>query len=128
MRVFAGKIIRSQLTMTELEDLKADFKQYKVTGILPNTFGRDALYEHPSSLPIILSEKVSHLHLASLEHAWLPHIRQYARTSDTHLVYCQGSQNPDDYLLIAILVPNAHDDARNNNTMYKLGCNAEKFR
>ncbi len=50
------------------------------------------------------------------------------RTSDIHLIYCQGALNDDHYCLLAILAPDAHDQERNRNIMYKLGQGAEQYR
>jgi len=57
MRVFKTKVIREQLTENELSALIEDFRQYKLTKITPDSFGRDELYDHPNSLPIIKSER-----------------------------------------------------------------------
>jgi len=128
MRVFKSKIIREQLTEEELSDLIADFRQYKLTGVLPDNFGRDELYNHPNSLPIIKAEEIQHIHLLDSEKDWSIHTIQFYKTSDEHLVYCQGMDNSDCYLLIAILAPKAHEQARNNSVMYNIGKIAEKFR
>jgi len=128
MRVFKSKVIREQLTEVELSPLIADFKQYKLTGVVPDTFGRDELYNHSNSLPIIKAEEVQHIHLLNEEKYWPIYAVQFNKTSDTHLVYCQGEANPGCYLLIAILSPNAHEQARNNSVMYNMGKMAEKFR
>lgn len=45
MRVFKTKLIRLQLTAEELDALTADFISYKRDGVLPDIFGRDALYD-----------------------------------------------------------------------------------
>ena len=39
------KLIRLQLTAEELDALTADFISYKRDGVLPDIFGRDALYD-----------------------------------------------------------------------------------
>ena len=57
MRVFKTKVIREQLTENELSALIEDFRQYKLTKITPDSFGRDELYDHPNSLPVIKSER-----------------------------------------------------------------------
>lgn len=127
MRIFKGKIFRDQLTDEEQTQLVEDFRRYRTTGELPDTFGRDAPYDHPHTLPTVLAEEIRHIHLAE-EHPWPVHSIQYQRTSDVHLIYCQGALHDDHYLLIAILAPNAHEQARDNNMMMKLGLTAEKFR
>lgn len=129
MRVFTGSTIRQQITEDELNSLVADFKRYKSTGILPETFGRDAPYDHPNSSRLVLEEEVQRIHLADAENPWPIYKIQFARTSDkAHLVYCQGAINTEHYLLIAILTPNAHDKAKDSNIMRNLGLAAEKFR
>jgi mRNA interferase YafO len=112
------------LNKTELDLLENDFRIYKEAGHLPDLFGRDVPYDHPNTLPILKQEEVQHLHLLKQP------IRQvqFYRTSDKHLVYCQGFTNPKAYLFMAILSPNAHDLARQNDVMYRLGTMAQKFR
>ncbi len=63
MRVFKTKLIRLQLTAEELDALTADFISYKRDGVLPDIFGRDALYDDPLP-PLIKFERVAHIHLA----------------------------------------------------------------
>lgn len=128
MRIFKGKVFRSQLTEEEQTALAEDFRRYKTTGEIPDTFGRDAPYDHPHTLPLVLIEKVQHIHLADGNGSWPVRAIQYHRKSDRHLVYCQGALNDDHYLLIAILSPDAHDQAKDNNVMANLGRSAELFR
>ena len=84
--------------------------------ITPESFGRDAHYDQPNSLPIIRSEKEQHIHLANPQSPWPLYKVQYNKTSDTH------------YALLAILSPDAHKQAKNNDIMYRLGKMAELFR
>ena len=128
MRVFKSKIIRDQLNDNELTDLIEDFRDYKLTGVAPDTFGRDELYDHPHTMPLIKAEKVKHVHLLNAEKKWPIYRPQFYKTSDIHLVYCQGESDIGCYLLITILSPDAHEQAKNNNVMYQIGKIAEKFR
>lgn len=128
MRIFKGLIFRQQLSDLEQAALVQDFKSYKTTGDLPDTFGRDVPFDHPHTLPLALQERVFHLHLASAIAAWKSETPQYSRTSDEHLVYCQGALEEDCFLLIAILSPDAHQQAKDNNVMHKLARTAELFR
>ncbi len=128
MKVFKCKWILGQLTESELNALVEEFKAYKLTGLAPENFGRDAHYDHPNNLPIIKSEEVQHVHLADPVMPWPLHKVQYNKTSDTHLIYCQGINNPENYALLAILAPDAHEQARNNDIMFRLGKMAELFR
>lgn len=112
----------------ELDALVDDFKSYKLTGNAPDHFGRDVPYDHPNTLPVILAEKVQHIHLGS-EDKPLPLKKvQFYQTSDIHLVYCQGSSDENCYLLMAVLAPDGHEQAKSRDVMYKLGVMAEKFR
>jgi len=127
-RVFKSAVIQEQLTVDELKGIEGDFRSYKETGILPDTFGRDELYDHPSTLPSVRQEEISHVHLSDGDTPWPVHKIQFQRTSDTHLVYCQGALNDDCFLLMVILAPNAHELARKRDQMWKLAEMAEKFR
>lgn len=128
MRIFKSRVILQQLTSEEMLALEEDFEKYKSDGMLPDSFGRDELYDHHLTLPIVKAEAVRHIHLADAETHWSPHKIQYSKTSDSHLVYCQGALDNDCCLLIAILAPEAHSKARDNNWMFNLGKMAEKFR
>lgn len=129
IQVFASQLIKKQLSDRELKNLLEDFRQYKQTGVLPDTFGRDVPYDHPSNLPLIRSEEVQHLHLKpSNTPEWPVRLAQFRRTSDVHLVYCQGASNIQCYYLMLILAPDAHQQASDNNMMFKLGSMAERFR
>ncbi len=125
MRIFKSKQIREQLTEGELESLTDDFKRYKLTGVPPETFGRDAAYDHPDTLSIVKIEDVRHIHLLRSDKPWPSYKTQFNKTSDVHLVYCQGATHPEYFALIAI---DAHEQARSNDVMYKLAKSAELFR
>ncbi|MFO6421798.1 type II toxin-antitoxin system YafO family toxin [Motilimonas sp. KMU-193] len=127
IRVFKHKILIDSLTENELQSLTKDFRHYKETGQKPDFFGRDEAYDHPNTLPILKSEEVKHIHLAASDAPFLSSI-QFYQTSDKHLVYCQGWNDVNCFLLIAILAPDAHEQARNRTIMHNLGLIAEKFR
>ncbi|SQH74376.1 putative toxin of the YafO-YafN toxin-antitoxin system [Shewanella benthica] len=126
-RVFKARPILDALTEAEQHQLVSDFKSYK-EGELPELFGRDVLYDHPMNLAAIKDEEVRHLHLGNADAPWPIWKAQFNRTSDKHLVYCCGDTHPDRYLLMAILTPSAHDKAKDNNVMSRLGTMAEKFK
>ncbi|WP_231971499.1 type II toxin-antitoxin system YafO family toxin [Thiohalobacter thiocyanaticus] len=111
-----------------MNQLVADFKQYKETGIPASYFGRDIPYDHPHTLPSVRSEQIMHLHLAEETRQWTKQQPQYNRTSDHHLVYCQGFFDLNCFLLMAILRPDAHHQARDNTIMRNLATMAAKFR
>lgn len=134
--VFVHDLLRkaeeSQGRMDELDALAKEFAAYKRTGRLPVTFGRDFPYEWPSSA-VDAELKHLHLHDASVNGSWLKMV-QYRRTSDTCLIYCQGSRQIDHYLLIALLrytgdrATGAHARQRKVTFMMELAEIAEKFR
>jgi mRNA interferase YafO len=129
VRIFKSTLLCQQLSQQELDDLVADFLSYKQDGVLPDTFGRDALYDDDRTYPLVRKEQVAHIHLADAHAPFPKFLRQFKRTSDkAHLVYCQSVMDPDIYLLIIILKPEAHKMARNNNSMHKVGVMAEAFR
>ncbi|MBB5189270.1 mRNA interferase YafO [Zhongshania antarctica] len=128
MDVFKSKIIRTQLTEDELAKLTSDFIQYKKTGFPPDTFGRDVPFDHPHTLPIVKAEEVQHLHLGTDGKPFPTNKIQFYRCSDEHLIYCQGFLDPDAFLFISILTPDAHDQERQNDIMYRIGQMAENFR
>ena len=127
IRVFTSKVLDEALTPDERAALIADFKQYK-TGKLPALFGKDVPYDHPFNLGIVKQEQVRHIHLTANGTGFPVLLTQMKRTSDTHLVYCQGFSNENCYLLMAILRPNAHDLVKSNQLMYQLGLMAQAFR
>lgn len=128
IRVFKSLLIRDLLTNDELNDLVNDFVSYKTTGIVPDNFGRDVPYDHPHNLSIVKSEEVQHIHLGSEDNPLPLNKIQFHRTSDIHLVYCQGASNDDHYLLMTVLAPDGHEQAKSRNIMHKLGMMAELFR
>ena len=128
MRIFVQKDLNEQLPPQQLQALKKDFVAYKTTDLVPAHFGRDALYDHPHTPPSVRENQVWHLHLKDKDQEWPPYSLPYQRTSDHHLVYCQGMLNDDHYLFIVLLTPNAHDLARNTNQMWRIGDLAEEFR
>jgi mRNA interferase YafO len=79
-------------------------------------------------LPIILTEAVQHIHLGNEENPLAINKIQFYQTSDIHLVYCQGALDENCYLLMTILSPDAHKQARTTEIMFKLGVMAERFR
>lgn len=128
IRVFKSKPLREALTEQEQADLVSDFKRYKSGEVVPDAFGRDVPYDHLNTPDILKSEEVQHIHLLSKEIDWPMHTIQFSKTSDTHLVYCQGFSCPDTYLLMAILSPDAHEQAWSTQVMLPLGEMARNFR
>ncbi len=116
------------MTSEELTQLSKDFAQYKNNGIPADYFGRDALYNHINSSPLVLSSELRHIHILTPANASTDKRRRFNKTSDDHLVYCNGYYSKQAYLLISLLSPDAHAQSRNNNVMYALAQMADKFR
>ncbi len=123
IRVFTSPILRKQQTEDELRALVVDFKLYKSSGVLPNSFGLDVPYHRPSAVQFA---ELKHIHM-NLGAGWPLRIVQQKRTSNVALVYCPGWHSKDNYLLIALLA-NAHEQARKITFMLELCEDAEKFR
>jgi len=128
MRIFKTELIRTQLDAAELDQLAEDFRRYKGTEVPADTFGRDAPYDHPHTLSSVRQAELRHLHLNGGTNPWPPLQAQYYRTSDDHLVYCEGFYSNRHFLLIALLSPDAHDQACDNSVMLRLAQMAERFR
>jgi mRNA interferase YafO len=129
IRVFKTDLLRKQLDPEELNCLEDDFRRYKANGVLPDLFGRDVPYNHLNTLPLVRAEDLWHIHLLDGGSSWPAHCKkQDDKTSDYHLVYCPAYQNPNCFLLIAILSPDAHAQARKNQVMLNLAKMAEIFR
>ena len=127
MKIYKSVIIQKQLSASELKCLVSDFRRYKKLNQIPDSFGRDALYDHPNTLPSVLQEEIAHIHLVDPKN-WHVRTVQFNKTSDTHLVYCPGYIERDTYLLMAILAPDAHSQARKRSIMWKLAEIAQGFR
>lgn len=127
IRVFKSSLICDLLSDEELASLVNDFKAYKYSGVLPDNFGRDVAYDHPNTLPIVKAEKLQHIHLGNSKLPF-PCKSQFHRTSDVHLVYCQGAMSDDIYLLMTILSSSSHELVKSRNIMYQLAKMAEQFR
>lgn len=109
-----------------IHDLAKDFAGYKNKILIPSYFGRDGDYQTPQACK---EEEVWHLHLRPGDgRRWYSRLPSYSRTSDKHLVYCRGYTDRDAYLLITILAPNAHKQARNIDRMNDIAKIAEVFR
>lgn len=128
MKVFILEQVKNFFTEVELQLLKQDFIKYKTEGLLPNYFGKDTAYNHSHTPRLVLFHQVQHLHLRPFSNPWASQLDIKYRTSDYHLVYCQGMLETNYYLFIAVLNPNAHQLATQLNIMHKIGVAADKFR
>lgn len=109
----------------QIKQIKQDFLLYKSSGILHSYFGRDVTYSWPTSAK---TEELHHLHLAIHGHEWGRLRPQFSRTSDDHIVYTRGFYDPDCYLLIALMTPDAHNKANDIDLMEQYAKIAHKFR
>ncbi|MFV2409004.1 type II toxin-antitoxin system YafO family toxin, partial [Escherichia coli] len=76
------KLSRLQLTAEELYALTADYISYKRDGVLPDIFGRDALYDDSFNWPLIKFERVAHIQMANVNKPFPQQLRQFSRTKD----------------------------------------------
>lgn len=101
------------------KSLELTFRDYVVKSQFW-AFGRDVPYNNP---PCVREYGIRHIHLITTKEYQqyeANNIRLHDRTSDKHLIYARSPIDNDHYLLIAIVDPNAHSTANNNNFMYKL--------
>ena len=123
VRIFTSAVIRKGLGQAELQDVVAKFKGYKESGDPKAFFGRDTTFDRPQS---VVSAGMKHVHLNE-GRPWGVRVLQYGRTSDMHIVYCQGFNDSNCYLLITLL-KGAHAKYRDNLYMMGLSDVASGFR
>lgn len=122
VRVFLGPFLNLDPGFEELPVL---FKRYKATNDPLGIFGRDVLYERPPSA--VLSE-LYHVHVIEAPERYNHRKNQFNNTTDrTHLVYCRGYTNPNHYLIIDVLTPDAHVKATHQLILSAIE-DAERFR
>ena len=108
-----------ELNCHTAKNLVLTFKQYVVDSKFW-AFGRDAPYHRPTC---VADYSLRHIHLISpkqYQSYQFNNVRLYDRTSDKHLIYARSPIDDNHYLLIAIVDPQAHLTAENNNFMYRL--------
>lgn len=120
IRVFTSQIVREGITDSELQLIVSKFKE---SGDEQNYFGRDVSFNRPE---VVKSAGLMHVHLNDRK-SWGIRLLQFDRTSDTHIVYCQGYFNPSCYLLVTLL-KGAHAKYRDNMLMLGLAEVAASFR
>lgn len=109
-----------------------DFKRYKGTGELPHYFGRDVAYTQPYGA---FRAGLMHIHLCLPPNSFPKNRPQPDRVcrkgdpeNDACLVYVQGELYENNYSLIAIMHPDAHEKARQADIMSYLARVAQDFR
>lgn len=138
IRVFTTARLGNDLTAAQIKEIASEFRQLKEKKAKPAMFGRDATFNRPSSV-VFAGVKHVHVHpnfltgqpingFSNLLRTWNLKATQMQQTSDTWLIYCQGSHNPDNYLLIAFWKDKAHDMAKSTTRMAILAEEAERFR
>ncbi|QFT84983.1 putative toxin YafO [Halomonas sp. THAF12] len=115
--------------------LRDDFKAYVESDFddRPARFGKFDLYTQP---PWIRSLEVWHIHICMPPRSGFPsHLEQRRMVCrrdepdrDAALVYVQGLIEEDEYCLLAMLYPRAHEEARNVRQMLWIGDMARDFR
>lgn len=88
------------------------FKAYKETGELGVLIGRDVDIGRP---PAARMHELMHTHLYPTQTKVRGiALKQYNRTSDIFLIYCEGISSPDCYCLIDIIWNDAHSKLNNH--------------
>lgn len=109
-----------------LKKLVKDFKDYKNGKHFQfPIFGRDAPFSENKQLSL---SKVSKVHVFSEDDMYDKNKSQFENTTDgCHLVYCEHFNDPNFLCVLAILHPEAHKQARNNNIIDSIVKRAETF-
>jgi mRNA interferase YafO len=126
IRVFVSEGMKNSTSKELLKTVVEDFKQYKGGKARPINFGRDEIYTFPFS---VKAAELEHIHLKDdKSKKWNLQKVSFNKTSDTALIYCQGSNQKNFYYLISIL-ENAHATYR-TKPLYLVGLAelAEVFR
>lgn len=106
VKLFTSKLLKEQLSESELITLVEKFRAYKDNGEHNTFFGRDADYNRPNS---VRAAGLWHVHLADAESGQFKlRIAKFHRKSNTALVYCHGFYSENNMLLISVL-QNAHE-------------------
>lgn len=116
-----------------LDQLKTDFQRYQqsMRDDLPDYFGFDAEYGSPREIAGCLE----HIHLCIPPRRFPKRYRQWDRRcrkgepeNDVALVYARGLFEHHMFTIIAILMPDAHEQANNHELMLYLGRLGRAFR
>jgi len=108
----------------DYRNLDDSFKTYKQFNVVPSVFGKDDVYTQPAEA---VDAELWHIHLKTPTR-YIPSNIHLRFTSDTHLVYTRGKKDRDHYLLVAILTPDAHDQANDDSVMMYLASLASEWR
>ncbi len=115
------------------ESLLNDFRVYADSEgrLLPSTFGRDSIFNEP-----YLAQRAGlrHIHLCLQPGGFNPNLVQYDRTTppgcpeqDAFLIYARHEFYEGRYLILTLMQPDAHVQARNASIMKNLGYIAQAF-
>lgn len=126
IRIFCHANFRKNCSDELINKLIADFREYKSGNSQPVDLGRDVPFDLSR---YTLDAGLRHIHIkdATSKHWHLKKIT-FHKTSDTALIYCEGSRHPDCFLLIAF-VRNAHQYYREEKlALLAMADIAEDFR
>lgn len=113
--------------------LLEDFRRYQqsMRDDLPHYFGYDAEYGSPREI----AGCIEHIHLCIPPRTFKKRQRQIDRKcrigepeNDVALVYARGLMEYHKFCIIGILMPDAHQQSRNNELMLHLGRLGREFR
>lgn len=131
VRVYLSRFLRSLEEGDELKAVSEGFKFYKSTNNPGAMFGRDAPLDRPSCAR---ASGLQHVHLldqrdlAGFDRIKCVSIRdQYRSTSDSFVIYCQGFNDPNSYLLLDVIWFDAHEVTRDYLRVIEYADEAERF-
>jgi mRNA interferase YafO len=126
VKVFLSSHFKESCSAEQADLLVSRFKEYKQTGVPHSTFGQDTTYDFPFQ---VKQSGMYHIHIKDAKSRnW--HLKKVAfdKKSDTALIYCEGFNYKNHYLLLGFL-ENAHETCR-TKPLYLLGLSdiADRFR
>jgi hypothetical protein len=123
VRVFVTKTLEGERKLnSDLDSLIKDFRLYKEGARIPY-FGKEVPYRRPAPY----AEKAGLMHIHILDKLKVVKMRS-GNTSDSVLIYTEGSMNQNTYYIIDYVPDGAHARARGKEYMSWLIDTAESFR
>ena len=126
VRIFISDHFNKSCDEDKIKLLASQFREYKTTGVPPPTFGRDTTYDFPQQ---VKEAGMYHIHIKDKTSTnW--HLKKivFHQTSNTALIYCQGSKNKNCYFLLGF-IERAHETYLENPLyLLELADIAERFR
>lgn len=91
VKVFVSSEFKESLDKENLDLVVSRFKEYKITGVPHETFGRDTTYDFPDK---VKKAGMYHIHVKdNTSKKWPLKRISFDKTSNTALIYCEGFFN-----------------------------------